>query len=381
MNRKSPMAVEEYDTVIIGAGFFGLRIAQFLYDELGQKKILILEKESAVMTRASYNNQARVHNGYHYPRSLLTALRSRVNMPIFCKEYEDAIVDDFKKYYGVARHFSKVSARQFKRFFERIEAPIVEAEEALGMFDRRLIEQVFEVKEVAFNSAILKKKVLKELKKRSIAIHTKELAQAVSKRNGSIIVKTDQATYATKYVLNTTYSSINAINVASHLPVIPFKHELAEMCLVSLPPEMRDMAITIMCGPFFSLMPFPDKEGLYTLSHVRYTPHSEWHDTEDQVKNSHAYLDNIAKISHFPQMIADVKRFMPEYGNKIEFSGESIWEVKTVLPQSEGDDSRPILYKEHHGGLVNYICIMGGKIDNIYDVFKELKATYAEKTA
>jgi hypothetical protein len=147
------------------------------------------------------------------------------------------------------------------------------------------------------------------------------------------------------------------------------------MCLVTLPKELEGNAFTIMCGPFFSLMPFPDKR-MYTLSHVRYTPHSEWHDTDEQVRDSHAYLEEIKKISHFPQMIADVKRYMPS-ASKIKYSGESLWEVKTILPQSEGDDSRPILYKDNHGGITNYICIMGGKIDNIYDVFRELKQTYA----
>jgi hypothetical protein len=44
--------------------------------------------------------------------------------------------------------------------------------------------------------------------------------------------------------------------------------------------------------------------------------------------------------------------------------------VKTVLPLSEVDDSRPILFKAHWG-LPNLICIMGGKIDNIYDAIEE----------
>jgi hypothetical protein len=89
-------------------------------------------------------------------------------------------------------------------------------------------------------------------------------------------------------------------------------------------------------------------------------------------------MASLKRISHFPQMFADLKRYMPELASKIHYTGESLWEIKTVLPQSEGDDSRPILYKEHHGGLQNYICIMGGKIDNIYDVFKELRVTYGK---
>jgi glycine/D-amino acid oxidase-like deaminating enzyme len=370
--------MNKYHTVIIGGGFYGLRIAQYLYDELSIRNILVVEKEADVMQRASYNNQARVHNGYHYPRSVLTALRSRVNLPIFSKEYPDVMVRDIKKYYAVATHLSKVSGRQFERFYDRIGARIDPVPEMMQWFNPKLIEQVFEVEEYAFNTTTLKKHLLSALKERGVGIHISEKVESVSSEGQGLLVKTDKGSYATSFVLNTTYSSINRVNLNSGLPIIPFKHELTEMCLVKLPPELEGMALTIMCGPFFSIMPFPDKNA-YTLSHVRYTPHSEWFDTEEYVRDSHAYLDSIKKVSHFPQMLADVKRYMP-IAAKIEYTGESLWEVKTVLPQSEGDDSRPILYKENHGGLLNYICLMGGKIDNIYDVFKELSLTYEKAT-
>lgn len=368
----------KYDSVIIGGGFYGLRIAQFLVEELDQKKVLIIEKEKDVMTRASYNNQARVHNGYHYPRSVLTALRSRVNLPVFADEYHEAIVKDFDKYYGVATHFSKVTANQFQRFYERIDANIEPAHSSIeDLFDPKLIEKVFKVEEYAFNTAILKKLVLKKLDNLDIQINKFETVESIKKHDGQFEINTNKSTHTSKYVLNTTYSSINKINKNSNIKPIMFKHELTEMCLVHLPEILKGKAFTIMCGPFFSIMPFPDKN-LHTLSHVRYTPHSEWHDTNDYVRDSHAYLGQVSRVSHFPQMISDVKRFMPRVGHLIEYAGESLWEIKTVLPQSETDDSRPILYKEHYDGLKNYICIMGGKIDNIYDVFKELKLTYAK---
>jgi glycine/D-amino acid oxidase-like deaminating enzyme len=230
------------------------------------------------------------------------------------------------------------------------------------------------VQEYAFNASILRETLLAKLTKLGVRIHTDEKVSKIYQAEECITAVTDKGEYKADHVLNTTYSSINIVNKNSGLPVIPFKHELTEMCLVKVPEELDKKAFTIMCGPFFSLMPFPDKE-LYTLSHVRYTPHSEWYDTEDQVRDSHAYLDEIKKVSHFPQMIADLKRYMP-LAAKIEYSGKSLWEIKTVLPQSEADDSRPILYKSGHGGIPNYICIMGGKIDNIYDVFRELKQTY-----
>ena len=38
-------------TVIIGGGFYGLRIALYLYEELGVKDIIIIEKETSLMDR------------------------------------------------------------------------------------------------------------------------------------------------------------------------------------------------------------------------------------------------------------------------------------------------------------------------------------------
>jgi glycine/D-amino acid oxidase-like deaminating enzyme len=369
---------QQYDTVIIGGGFYGLRIAQFLKEDLGQNRILVIEKENEVMQRASYNNQARVHGGYHYPRSVLTALRSRVNLPIFSEEYKEAIVDDFVKYYGVASNLSKVSARQFSRFYERIGAKTKKSEKGRELFDIKLIDDVFEVEEYAFNTSVLKSIVLDKVISLGIEVHTNEKVQKIKDHNNKIVVSTSSSEYTAESVINTTYSSINNVNKNSNLPIIPFKHELTEMCLIEIPEELKHGAYTIMCGPFFSIMPFPDKK-MYTLSHVRYTPHSEWYDTDENIRDSHQYLNKIERVTHFPQMIADVKRYMP-HAAKIKYSGESLWEIKTVLPQSEGDDSRPILYKVHYGGIHNYICIMGGKIDNIYDVFKELRITYAKKS-
>jgi L-2-hydroxyglutarate oxidase LhgO len=115
---------DKYEAVIIGGGFYGLSIAIYLTKNLGLKKVLVIEKDNDYMQRASYNNQARIHNGYHYPRSLLTGIRSRINLPIFVQDYPEAVVSDFDKYYAVARAFSKVSAKQFYKFSERIGSEI-----------------------------------------------------------------------------------------------------------------------------------------------------------------------------------------------------------------------------------------------------------------
>jgi hypothetical protein len=98
---------------------------------------------------------------------------------------------------------------------------------------------------------------------------------------------------------------------------------------------------------------------------------------EGHIRNGHDYLEHdITKITHFEQMKADVVRYMPVFKD-VQYK-DSLWEIKTVLPKSEGDDSRPILYKVNYG-IEGYTVIMGGKIDNIYDVYKELDLMYGKK--
>jgi L-2-hydroxyglutarate oxidase LhgO len=102
------------DAVIIGGGFYGAAIAIYLAKERQFKSVVLLERAPALLQRASYNNQARVHNGYHYPRSFTTAFRSRVNLPRFVQDYPQAVKRDFNKLHGSSNDFATKSARAWK---------------------------------------------------------------------------------------------------------------------------------------------------------------------------------------------------------------------------------------------------------------------------
>uniref|UniRef100_A0A831Z365 FAD-binding oxidoreductase n=1 Tax=candidate division WWE3 bacterium TaxID=2053526 RepID=A0A831Z365_UNCKA len=374
------MSNKTYDVAVIGGGFFGCEIALHFH-ERGYKTV-IFEKESDLFKRASFINQARVHNGYHYPRSLLTALRSRVNYPAFVRDYREAIYDSFKQYYAVANQPSKVTAVQYRRFCERIGAPLSEAPADIRkLFNSDLIEEVFETEECAFDGNKLRDLTKKKLKKSKIEVRLGtevELIKSAGKEGILVRFKTggQEGTLEANSVLNCTYSQINVLNARSGLPTIPLKHELTETVLVKVPRQIEDIGITVMCGSFFSTMPFPARS-CHSLTHVRYTPHETWYDKPGkQPKNAHAYLDGSNPRTSFSYMVSDAKRYLSVVSDFKYI--ESLWEVKTVLPQSEHSDSRPILFVTDHG-IKGYICIMGGKIDNIYDALDELDVYYDSK--
>ena len=106
------------DAIVIGGGFYGCETALELR-RLGFSKVIVAERENDILRRASFVNQARVHNGYHYPRARATALRSRRNFERFIGDYADEVVHGMEKYYAIARG-SRVSADQFAAFCQTI---------------------------------------------------------------------------------------------------------------------------------------------------------------------------------------------------------------------------------------------------------------------
>jgi glycine/D-amino acid oxidase-like deaminating enzyme len=365
-----------YDAVIIGGGFYGAVLAIYLTTQRQFARVLLLEREKALLARASYNNQARVHYGYHYPRSYTTAYRSRVNLPRFVHDFPAAVKTDFTKLYAIARRNSKVTATQFARFCHEIGAEIESAPQALKhLFEPKLIEAVFLVKEYAFDATRLRAWAEKELHQHGVEIQFGVRVTAIrgdsSTHSQSIQCVTmagEVSQLASRYVFNCTYSGLNQFSGDFTTTKIRLKHEITEMGLMAVPATLRDLGVTVMDGPFFSIMPFPARN-LHSLSHVRYTPHLHWFDKAGV--DPYKRLEQYAKESRVDRMVRDAARYLPALLEVRQV--DSLFEVKTVLVKNESDDGRPILF-ERHVTLPNCYSIMGGKIDNIYDVLEKLDA-------
>jgi glycine/D-amino acid oxidase-like deaminating enzyme len=361
------------DAVIIGGGFYGAAIAIYLAQQRGLKKVVLIEKESKLLARASYNNQARIHNGYHYPRSFSTAYRSRVNLPKFVRDWPQALSKDFTKLYAIARNNSKVTSTQFKRFCNEIGAQIKPANAPMrSLFEPRLVEDVFLVEEYAFDSAKLAQWA--EVEMRGAGIHVQLETTATEILRGSISAlkvvlqapNRPEENIRSRYVFNCSYSGINQIRGSFPGTRAQLKHEITEMALIQVPDQLSGFGITVMDGPFFSIMPFPSR-GLHTLSHVRFTPRLNWLD--ELGVDPYLKLSIHDRASRVDRMIRDVARYLPSISNATHV--DSLFEVKTVLVKNETDDGRPILF-EKHAELPGCYSILGGKLDNVYDVLERL---------
>lgn len=363
------------DAIIVGGGFYGAAIAVYLRRTRGLRRITLLEQGPDLLLRASYNNQARVHNGYHYPRSFTTAYRSRINLPRFVSDWPMAIERDFTKLYAIARRNSKVTARQFQRFCIDIGASLRPAGADLKRyFEPSLIEEVFLAEEYVFDATRLAAWARQALQDCQVEVLFNVQALAVRqagsgrltldcRRDGDELLQLDSP-----LVFNCTYSGLNQLGGDFPGTQTTLKHEITEMALLQLPEPLRGLGITVMDGPFFSLMPFP-AQSLHTLSHVRYTPHCSWPDAHGI--NPYQQLAAYEQTPRADRMLRDAARYLPLL-REARYSS-SLFEVKTVLQKNESDDGRPILF-ERHRQLPGCYSVLGGKIDNIYDVLEKLDA-------
>jgi len=367
-----------FDALVIGGGFYGCAVALFMKREMGLPRVALVERESHLMRRASYQNQARVHNGYHYPRSFTTGFRSRISLPKFIKNWPDAIYRDFSHIYAVARHDSRVTAGQFRHFCREIGANLEPlADNMKAIFEPRLIQDAFLVEEPAFDATILCELTQRELHHAGVEILCGLEVQTIDLLASGYLqtcasIGSIQEKLHSRYVFNCTYSQLSRVGDVprySHR----LRHEIAELALVEVPEKFQSLGITIVDGPFFSLMPFPSR-GLHTLSHVRYTPHRSFLDISGE--DPYEQLDLHPKHSQFERMVRDARRYIPGLAD-LHYV-DSLFEVKTVLVKNERDDGRPILL-ERHPRLVGMYSIMGGKIDNIYEVLETLRYTLAEE--
>lgn len=355
--------VNEFDFAIVGAGFFGVRLALLLAGE--KYKVVLIERESTICSRASYINQARVHNGYHYPRSYPTALGSHKHYERFLREMHGCIDEDFEHVYAIARHGSYTSSYQFRKFCQELGLPLKPVPRRIRrMFDDDRIEDIFLVREAAFDIRAIRKRMIEEIQRHpEIKLLTETDCLSLDLQGNSAVVHTSRSTISASGVFLVGYAGINPLLRNSGLEPLDLKAEIAEIVLVDVPNDLRRFGVTVMDGPFFSLIPMPAEQA-HSFTHVRYTPHVSWN-PKFVTDNPYVALDVYRKENRFLYMKKDAQRYIQDLAN-LEYRG-SLFEVKIVPTKHEVDDGRPIVFREH-STQPPCVSILGSKVDSIFEL-------------
>lgn len=368
--------MKQYDKIIIGAGLYGIYAAHRCAAK-GQS-VLVIERDDAPFARATYINQARVHMGYHYPRSYATAIKSAHYFQRFMQDYGDCVLTDFDQVYATSSHFSWTNAAEFRRFCKAAEIRCDDVSPD-KYFQNNMCDGAFLTEEYTYDAKLLGKRLLAELAQMPTAeIRCRTLPQKIQKDDAAYtLTLSDGQQVQTPFLLNATYASVNQIQAMLGLEPFRIKYELCEIILCTVSPALKDTGITVMDGPFFSIMPF-GKTGLHSLTSVTFTPHVTSYDALptfacQQHAQSECTPQSLANCNNCPAKPQSAWPFMstlarkylrPEYGFAYK---ESLFSMKPILKASEIDDSRPTLVRMQTQ-QPTYVSVLSGKINTVYDL-------------
>ncbi|NDE89975.1 MAG: FAD-binding oxidoreductase [Alphaproteobacteria bacterium] len=353
--------MKHYDALIIGGGFFGCMIAIALRQQ-GLARVVVAERSNQIMRRATQFNQARIHRGYHYPRDSVTARASARGYHRFIDDFRTASRPDFITHYGIARN-SKVTPSQFEHFCKSVGIPLSAPSLSMRrLVDSDLVQEVYQVEECVFDCNRLMQDVRQRLQQAGVEVRLETEVSGVSSKGAKHYFQLNNEQASADFVFNATYAEIDRQGIAVRSKV---KREWVEVALIKPPPDLADSGITIMDGPFFSVMPFPSRD-CYSLTHVRYTPIASWIDNKDAPAMG---AFGIHKSIQASAMQYDAMRYIPCM-RQAEILG-SYYEIKAVLAATDHSDARPVLFEKSDDFPAVY-SVLGSKIDNIYDVLEEL---------
>ncbi|MDQ0890934.1 hypothetical protein QFZ81_006022 [Paenibacillus sp. V4I9] len=369
------MRIQEYDYVIFGAGIYGMYAAKILGSN--GLSVALIEIDDKPLQRASFINQARVHNGYHYPRSVSTAEKSANYYRRFNDEFEYAVHKQFKKVYAISLYDSLTNAEQFKRFCDFVSIPAEEIN-ASKYFNNGMVEAAFETDEFTYDAQKIRNSLSEELSEFSHVkfIFSGQIAKVEVLEDTFRIGLTNGMIIKTPNVLNATYASINQLLRFFGYDLFKTKYELCEVILTKVSTNFSNTGITVMDGPFFSLMPF-GFSGNHSLTSVSDTPHETSNDSFPKFSCqafrsdcSETFLRNCNSCDFHPnsawiRMSQLAKKFLkPEISVQYE---SSLFAVKTILNTAEIDDSRPTVIKVS-SNKPTFISVFSGKFNTIYDL-------------
>lgn len=375
--------MQSFDFVVIGGGIFGCYAALYLAGK--GSKVALLEKEARLFQKASLVNQARLHGGYHYPRSIATAALSDEHKERFTEEHRQFVNFSFEKYYAIDRFGSFTAPQQFERFCAYLN---IRCERILehNLFNFNRLEALYRTEEFSFDPVLLKEfythkventpgiSVFKNVQTKAAHTESKEWILEITSSD----LQTSNFKLQTPVVINATYAATNAVNRLFGVEDLALTHEISEIAFVTSP-QFNGKGLTVMDGPFGSIMPY-GLSGLLSLSSVAYTHHKISYDNLPRfdcqtVEDPRCRPEAPGICTDCPRrpasnaykMLSQMRQYFSE---AVRFEHLfSYFTIKSKLKASHIDDGRPteisLLRAEPR-----FYCLFAGKINSIYEVEK-----------
>ena len=280
---------------IIGGGLFGVSIADNLHKQ-GDVPV-IYEREPELLTGATTNNFARIHQGFHYPRCRATIKECNDAFDAFAEYVKPALQDDLPIYYAICNENSFVSYDEYTTVFDSFDITYIPdswAPITLNGMEGciKCFERYYDQEKIV---PVLKDKI------DNVDILLNYKIESIQETDNHILIDGEQFDAA----INCTWSNINdVVKLANYIPTVyEYRHTVEFIVQCDIPRH----STTVMDGNFFCITPYND-DGLYILSHVVYGNLETYISTFRRSLNYNREL-----INHiFQKCIYHISEFAPE---------------------------------------------------------------------
>lgn len=225
---------------VLGGGWYGCHLTSALL-RLGHE-VELHEIADKLFAGASGGNPARLHLGFHYPRSRLTRAMCQEQHTEFMRQYGHLTATIPCNIYAVAADHSHVD---FGNYVQTLR----------GEVDLVALERPSELGLANVEGAVLTGERHMVIR-RAREYFTNELKGHV--RFG---VAPDDPLALYDFTIDCTFCARESVRIDRY-----------EVCVTGILEGSTDRAVTIMDGPFPSIYPWDEEQGLLTITSARYTP-------------------------------------------------------------------------------------------------------------
>jgi len=322
---------------IIGGGWVGCHLAVKLKNT---HSVTLYEKNKNLFEETSYNNQNRLHIGFHYSRNSKTRNLCLNTFNRFLKDYSFLTKELSKNLYCIPQNESIIDYGTFKEIFNKYNIEEVST-------DLKNIEGCVNTDERFINF------------KNANSFFNQELKDLVINETvDELMLKKLQTEY--DLVINCTNNHIHDKNNPNSF------YELTITLIYEKINKTSFDALTLVDGKLFSIYPYQNNE--YTVTDVEYTPIKKFKSVKKLNKFITEFNTDIIKEKR-DLIESRIKKYYNDFTN--DFTYKSYFLSTKSKIENLSDDRSPIISID--GNLIN--CFTG-KIQGIYLIEDYLKEQY-----
>lgn len=328
---------------VIGAGVFGAVLAlDFAADG---NVVDLFEARSDILEGATAKCQARLHRGYHYPRSQATAVAAKTAAEVFAGRFPEAVRTTASHHYVVAAE-SKVSGEEYLKFCGRLGL----AYQVVNPIQVHGAQVCVKVPESFVDVGILRWSLRGHLARAGVQLHLNRWVEPDTLTGYDLVVVT---TYGQPWAR-------------------PLRYEVCEVALVELG-RYDNLSFVIIDGDHVSVDPHGSAHMFYDVAASVHHHNVGW---APQVPGP--YRDLLCRygpvntpLSHHEAMRTNAARHLRAVqggGQGISIYAGSLFSVRAILPDVDTTDERPTLV-ERDG---NVVSVLSGKICTAVTAYEQV---------